>query len=306
MLWFEGAGSFLSASSGWFVFAPVAAVALPAAAASLLRRRSTPAWWIAAAMAAYVVVVGSSAWAGGSLPARLLVVVTPAATVGLVALLRRGGALAGVGVILVAVTTVVGLASPFARYRLYDTPGGNDAPVATLLAPVFPTLVWDRLDELEGFTQVPGRAAATTGVVGQVGDAAVRTAVEGRDAEGYLAIGPWAALGSGRYAADFPIEGDGPVCADVAAGGGQRVLASRCVSDAEPVTLDARVARGDVVEARVFWSGAGSVALGTITVEPVEDLRPDRGWPWVVAWAAVLAVLTAWLARRPGPYGRRP
>ena len=306
MLWYEGVGSFLSASSGWFVVAPVAAVALPAAASSSLGRRLAPAWWIAVGMAAYAVVVGSSAWAGGSLPARLVVVVTPAATVGLVALLLRGGALAGAGAALAALTTVVGLASPFARYQLYDTPGGNDAPIATVLAPLFPTLIWDHLDALHGFVQIPGEAAATTGTAEKRGDAGVRTVVAGRDAAGFLAVGPYAALGHGRYVAHFPMAGNGPVCADLAVDGGRRVLASRCVPAAGPVTLEASVDRGDVVEARVSWDGSGAVALGTISLEPVEDLRPDRGWPWVGAWVGVMVAVATWLARRPDPYGRHP
>lgn len=302
---YEGVGNFVSASSGWFPYAPVAVLAVAAACAVVVRRRSVLAWTVAGSFAAYAVAAGASSAQGSSMPARFLVVVAPVAGIGVVALLRAGGRLAAITVVLAAVSVVVAVAGLAAGDDLVDEPGYANAPIARTWAPLFPTLVNDERDTVSEFGVVPG-AANTTGRVDDVGGVRATVAEAGVDEPGFLAYGPYVPVYPARWEVEFPIAVDGPadetlVCADVAVDGGATVLAATCVGGTggwRHERLGFTTGRGDVVETRVHWRGQGRAAVSSVVVEQVEDLRPSRGWPWVAMWAVVLAALTAWLVRR--------
>jgi hypothetical protein len=293
-LWNEGLGNFLSASSGWFPFAPIAGLAVAGCAAGVVSRRIGPSGAIVGGgLLLYAAAVGATSWAGGTMPARFLVVAVPAVVVGVAWLGRLPGRWwPSVLDVLVAVSIVIGLGGAVAGDELIDDPGYTDAPGAAELAGLFPTFVNDHVDTHQGFVSGPTGPRTT----GRDVDGAV-VAVEGLDDPGLLSYGPYARVQPARWRATYDLDGSGGVCIDVTSELGQAVLASRCIDGSIGTeVLEFETGRRAAVETRVVWEGTGEVTLRSIVVEQVEDLRPSRGWPYAVAWLAVLGVLVALLA----------
>ena len=307
-LWYEGLGTYLSASGGWFPFAPAAALGLCAAVAVASRRRDPKVLAVAAGVGVFAVVVGATSVPGDALPARFAVVVVPAAAYGLSRLVATGGRLRDTTEVLIALSVGIGLLSPLAGTDLYDDPGRNRTPVADAASGAFPTLVWDDLDGPVGSTVAPGDAPSQTGRPATLGDTPVRVAEEGVDEPGLLAFGPYLRVVPARWRVTYPVSVDDPggseaACIDATVDDGRAVLASRCLAGGaggglRDEVLEVTTGWDQVLEARVLWNGEGSVTLGAISIAPVEDLRPDRGWPYVVAWLAGLAAGTAYLIGR--------
>ena len=300
-LWAEGIGNFLSASSGWVPFTPIALLAIAACAVSL-RRRVSAGVVVAVGFVAYVILIGATSWQGGTMPARFLVVAVPVVVIGVARLTQSPStAVVRVTVALVALSLVIGIASPFARETLIDDPGYSDAPVAHWLAPLYPTLINDAADTVLGFAVEPATAAHTTGALRTVDGVEAIVATEGTDEAGLVTYGPYARVHNGRWAARYRIKVDGEACIDVVSAFGARVLAERCL-DGETgwreETLEFTSGRRSLLETRVVWEGEGEVAMGGIAVTPLEDLRPERGWPWVLGWTAVFVAAVVWLRRR--------
>jgi hypothetical protein len=298
-LWNEGLGNFLSASSGWFPFAPVAGLAVVACVAGVVCRRIGPAGGVVGTgLLLYAAAVGATSWAGGTMPARFLIVAVPAVVVGVAWLARLPGRWwPSVLDVLVAVSVAIGVGGAVAGDELIDDPGYTEAPGAAELAGLFPTFINDHADTKHGYVSGPDDPRTTGREAG-----GVVVAEEGTDGPGLLSFGPYSRLHPGRWRATYELAGEGEVCLDVTSDLGEVVLASRCVDGSLGTeVLEFETGRRADVETRVIWGGNGAVALRHIVVEHLEDLRPSRGWPYAVAWVAVLGVLVALLAtyRRP-------